>query len=521
MKRVLSVFLAFAILLSVLPVAGASGFSDVNSGSWYYDAVEYAVDNGLMNGVGGGRFEPDTQMSRAMLVTVLWRYAGSPEEGESVFLDVEAGQWYEKAVAWAAKNAVVTGVGHGKFDPNGNVTREQLAAVLYRYSSSLGLDTAQRKALSDFPDGEKVSLWAEDAISWAVAEGLITGNNLNGRVCLDPQGMATRAQVATILMRYIEGYCKGTCLHAQTALWGAKEPGCGIEGYTGDVYCLICNCRLVEGEILPALSHSFENGVCIHCGEAQNAERLTVGENTYTLGMSEAALKALVGEPDEKLPAIVGYTWYVYGTESYRDFFMAGIFEGTVVALCSTGVGFVYRGEKMGGKVPDRPASSCYVRLCTDSNDDGIFYAVHMAQTHHPYAADYSAAALAGESKANFHLTNAFRVYHGKNILRWCDKAATAARLHCEDMAAQNYFDHYSLDGRSPGDRMYEQGILAMAWSENICAGYSSGFLAYDAWVNSESHRRGMLNTIDFLGVGFVYRANSTYLYYAGQNFYS
>ena len=161
------------------------------------------------------------------------------------------------------------------------------------------------------------------------------------------------------------------------------------------------------------------------------------------------------------------------------------------------------------------------MRICGDRNDNNIFLAVKLTTMSFWMQDNCTEENFAGEARANFHLTNAFRVYHGKNILRWCDKAATAARLHCEDMAAQNYFDHYSLDGRSPGDRMYEQGILAMAWSENICAGYSSGFLAYDAWVNSESHRRGMLNTIDFLGVGFVYRANSTYLYYAGQNFYS
>ena len=521
MKRWVSAVLALVILLSVLPVAGASGFSDVAAGSWYYDAVQYAVDNGLMNGVGSGRFEPDTRMSRAMLVTVLWRYAGSPEEGQNAFADVASGQWYEKAVAWAAENGVVTGVGDGKFDPDGNVTREQLSAVLYRYSNSLGMDTSGQEALSGFPDARKVSTWAAEAISWAVAERLITGNEINGRVYLDPQGHATRAQVATILMRYIESYCKGICLHPQWERWGASEPDCDTDGYTGEVYCLDCCQILEEGSVIPALGHSYENGKCTRCGESQVAEKLTVAGKTYSLGMSEAELLALAGEPGEKLPALKGFVWYAYGIQTYTDFFMAGVYEGKVVSLCATGVGFEYRGEKMGGSLPSVSADNHSVNLRTDQNDGDIFLAVLLTQESYRYSPDRSDAALAGESKMNFHLTNAFRVYHGKNILQWCDKAATAVRLHCEDMAEQNYFDHYSLDGRSPGDRMRQQGIPCGGWCENLCAGYATGLDAYCAWVNSESHRRGMLSFAEYLGVGFAYREDTPYRYYAGQNYYS
>ena len=153
---------------------------------------------GLMNGMGNNKFEPDTHMSRAMLVTVLWRYAGSPKEGTNSFTDVKNGQWYTDAIAWAAENGVVTGVGGGKFEPDGSVTREQLAVVLFRYSNSKGMDTARRAKLDSFPDAAKVSDWALAPMQWAVGNGLINGTN----DALNCGGTATRAQTAAILHRF-------------------------------------------------------------------------------------------------------------------------------------------------------------------------------------------------------------------------------------------------------------------------------------------------------------------------------
>ena len=183
-------------------------FGDVTEDAWYKDAVDYAVANGLMNGTGNNKFEPERSMTRAMLVTVLWRYAGEPTEGENIFSDVEENQWYTKAVAWAAENGIVGGVGNGKFEPDGEITREQMAAILYRYCNSVGIDTSKRESLNGFPDGDKTSAYAQDAISWAVAEGLIAGSKVNGKLWLAPQGNATRAQVATILMRFLENVAK-------------------------------------------------------------------------------------------------------------------------------------------------------------------------------------------------------------------------------------------------------------------------------------------------------------------------
>ena len=183
-------------------------YYDVDTGRWYHEGVDYAIAHGLMNGVGKGAFEPESSMTRAMLVTVLWRYAGSPAEGTNTFVDVKPNQWYTQAVAWAAKYGVVNGVGHGMFEPDGNVTREQMAAILYRYANGVGIDTSARGNLAAFPDRNQVSSYAVDALSWCNAKGIIGGTKEGGVDYLDPQGFATRAQVATILMRYIENVVK-------------------------------------------------------------------------------------------------------------------------------------------------------------------------------------------------------------------------------------------------------------------------------------------------------------------------
>ena len=185
---------------AVPPVA----YGDVSEKAWYYDAVQYATKNGLMNGVGGNKFDPNGEMTRAMLVTVLWRYAGQPKEGKNTFTDVPNGKWYTDAVAWAAENGIVNGVGNNRFNPNGDITREEMATILFRYANKNGIDTSKRGNLNLFPDANQVSDWAKDAVQWTVAEGIINGSD--GKLL--PRGNATRAQVATIFMRLIENIVK-------------------------------------------------------------------------------------------------------------------------------------------------------------------------------------------------------------------------------------------------------------------------------------------------------------------------
>ena len=181
-------------------------FVDVNTKEWYHPYVDYAVTHGLFGGTGENTFEPETAMTRAMLVTVLWRYEGQPKGYENTFVDVNAksGSWYIDAVAWAAANNIVGGIGNGKFDPEGKITREQMATILFRYANWKGIDTSKRGDLNTFPDGGKTASWAKEAMQWTVAEKIIGGSD--GKLL--PQGSATRAQVATILMRFIENIVK-------------------------------------------------------------------------------------------------------------------------------------------------------------------------------------------------------------------------------------------------------------------------------------------------------------------------
>ena len=179
-------------------------FTDTDYKAWYSDHVDYVYDEGIMNGTGEHSFGPDMALSRAMVVTVLYRAAGSPEvTGEIPFADVEEGMWYSDAILWAYQNEVVNGVGDGsRFDPNGNITREQIATILYRYTQSLGVEMAEGADLNTYPDGAMVSAYAEEGMAWAVGEGLITGAVSNGVTTISPKNTATRAQFATIISRY-------------------------------------------------------------------------------------------------------------------------------------------------------------------------------------------------------------------------------------------------------------------------------------------------------------------------------
>ena len=179
-------------------------YYDVMPWEWYYQPIQDASEAGLMNGVATNKFDPEGITSRAMLVTILWRYAGEVIEGENTFADVAESQWYTDAVVWAAHNQIVNGVAENRFDPNTAVTREQVALILYRYCTAMGYDTTLRADLNAFPDHQKVSSWAQEALSWAVAEGLISGSSLAGALYLQPQNGATRAQIATILTRFAE-----------------------------------------------------------------------------------------------------------------------------------------------------------------------------------------------------------------------------------------------------------------------------------------------------------------------------
>ena len=179
----------------------STNFTDVEENGWYHTGVDFMVRNGFMNGVADDAFDVDGNLTRAQLVTILYRIAGEPEStATNPFADVADGQWYTNAVIWAAENGIVKGVNTTTFAPNDQITREQIATILFRYAKA---EKVEGK-LAGFPDAEKVSNYAADAMAWAVEQGLINGiSESDGKTYLAPQETATRAQIAVILMRYL------------------------------------------------------------------------------------------------------------------------------------------------------------------------------------------------------------------------------------------------------------------------------------------------------------------------------
>ncbi len=200
MKKIIAVILTIALIMSFpLSAAAESRFSDVDSSAWYAEAVDYVVSKNLFNGITDTTFEPQTAMSRAMFVTVLGRKSNvdiTLYPGTS-FTDVPGNTYFSPYVQWAYYNGLVDGVGNYKFNPNGKITREQMASILFAYAGKTGNNvTSTAGAIDSFPDGGNVASWATAAMDWAISHEVINGSN--GR--LDPKGSANRAQVAQLLM---------------------------------------------------------------------------------------------------------------------------------------------------------------------------------------------------------------------------------------------------------------------------------------------------------------------------------
>lgn len=201
-KKLFAFAITFVVITNLTLNAGAvsiADFSDVRPGRWYCPAVEYAVSEGLFSGTSATTFSPDAPMTRAMFVKVLANKAGidTSQYVDTSFSDVKAGVWYTAPVEWTAENGIVSGIGGGKFAPNRNVTREQMAVILYNYARYAGCNLMSRAgAMRQFSDHNKVSNYAWHPMEWAVTYGLISGNS--GK--LNPQGTATRAQVAQVFM---------------------------------------------------------------------------------------------------------------------------------------------------------------------------------------------------------------------------------------------------------------------------------------------------------------------------------
>ena len=186
------------------PNTGANPFTDVSEKDWFYGDVMFVYENGLMLGTSKTLFSPHGTATRGMMATILWRMEGSPApKGKNSFTDVEAGKWYADAITWTAENGIFAGYGKDKFGPDDPITREQLAAIFYRYADYKGYNLTVKGNLDKFKDADKITDYAKTAMQWAVGSGLMKGKSGN---LLDPQGTATRAEIAAMLHRFIEKY---------------------------------------------------------------------------------------------------------------------------------------------------------------------------------------------------------------------------------------------------------------------------------------------------------------------------
>ena len=186
------------------PGTGVNPFTDISEKDWFYGDVMFVYENGLMLGTSKTLFSPHGTAMRGMMVTILWRMEGSPvPKGKNSFTDVEAGKWYADAITWTAENGIFAGYGKDKFGPDDPIAREQLAAIFYRYADYKGYDLTVKGDLDKFKDADKITDYAKTAMQWAVGSGLVKEKSGN---LLDPQGTATRAEIAAMLHRFIEKY---------------------------------------------------------------------------------------------------------------------------------------------------------------------------------------------------------------------------------------------------------------------------------------------------------------------------
>lgn len=185
----------------IIITSWSNPFEDIKETDWFYENVKYVVENKLMSGIAANEFAPNNTLTRAMLVTILYRMENNPECGEVPFTDVENDMWYSNGVAWAFENGIVNGVGNDLFEPNTNITREQISVIFYNYAKMHKLNITYNDTLNDYADVAEISDWANVAMKWVTGSGLITGK---GNGILAPKANATRAEIATILKRYIE-----------------------------------------------------------------------------------------------------------------------------------------------------------------------------------------------------------------------------------------------------------------------------------------------------------------------------
>lgn len=556
-KKITRIILLVLTLLMLTTAASAAMFgksalispkpavyTDVPSTHWAFVNILNVSSKNWFSGYPDGTFRPNGTLTRAEAAKVFVSFLGRnvPSVSSSSFSDVDVNKWYAPYIE-AGKTLFPTSAQEElSFRPDVPITRED---TVYALVNALGFANSiapNESLLNAFTDQSSISQNIRNHFAVALRTRLISGYPDN---TIRPQNTLTRAEFAAMLHR---GSMVVTIKPSRTApsLKVADYPSQTVsesvtltgtvEDASGAVPNLTCNGEpvtvngtsfsvtvpLSEGKNrITFFAQSTPNGRTVektiaiirHAGESI---QLTVAGKVYSLGMTEAELTALAGSPVQTLPSTTGRTWYVFGTTTYRDFLLAGLKDGKVVALASAGPAFSYLGRTAGEQAP---AGSECADVYTDKNDNYIFHAVQLRDSYADRSDSPTEAQMRGESILNFHMTNAFRLYHGLPPFAWSDPASWVAVAHSQDMADRDYFSHTSLDGRSPGDRLTAAGVQWRRYGENIAAGRRTGIDTYDGWVNSSGHRTNMLMDCRSLGVGLAYNKDSKYGYYMTQNF--
>lgn len=412
------------------------------------------------------------------------------------FTDIPENNELHACVDALSNLGVITGYGDGTFLPNKSISRAETSAIAVR-AAGLNAETAVENIYTDVPD----KFWARKYIMSATDAGILNGVGNNR---FSPASDVTHSQIVKIAV----------CISGKKEL--AEKRGGWPDGYIQAAY---------ENEIINTAEYSnllygtLGNAPASRGDVAKYIYRaiivpekysLTIANDEYSIGMDAKKL----GTPLETLQSANEFVWYIYGTDTYENFFAAGVADGAVVALASSAPGFEYSGLRTG----DAAEKSEYV--FTDQNAGGTVHAVCIINDFYSSKISVGEEQLVGESRLNFHLTNGFRVQHGLNPLRWDEAIEEVALLHSTDMAKNNYFDHTALDGSNVAKRLTRHGISWMQCGENIAAGTrNSGFVLYDGLVNSSGHRDNLLGPYTHAAVASAYNSLSTYKYYLTQNF--
>lgn len=448
MKRVLTLFLAVVLLIScIAPTANATEsvpFSDVPPGSWYDEAVWFVYTYNLMIGTSSTKFSPNQKVTRAMLAQILYNASSKiiPPD-HPTFKDVKPGSWYYDAVSWAAAKGITKGTSKTKFSPDLAITKEQALTFLYRFYADEADKNLDKSVINLYSDWENISKYARETYAWALKYHIIVGTYDNK---LNPTEACTRAEIA-MMLEQIYLYYKG-------------------------------------GEY------------------TKNKGQVSLNGKTIRLGMSKNELASLFGQPTEIRRSANRYSWFVYGTNNYNNFFLVGVDAGQVVAIWVENGNWSANGYKAGrcySSVDDE-------HIIIDKNHGNkaiAYYACYQS-----FARSYPATNAIYENEAiiDSYLVNAFRVINGRSPLIRESRASTAARKHSVDMATNHYFNHYAPNGSDPAARLRAEGVYPKHYCENIAACSRGVTIAHATLVGSSGHNRNMLDgNVKYIGTGTAY----------------